>query len=289
MIRHFVSDLDGTLLNGKSEWDDVIGRGICEILKQGCSFTAATGRTVNGVKSLKQLWELPVYLILLNGALVLDCRRNVIFEKEISDSTKEQLLHNFPEANLEFITKDKSYTMLSQEAFIREYSAWELWRKKVLENKDRAYYEMYMSHISFGASKDEIRQAHVLKVNGLLMDSGQYKRTLAEIEERLMDVVNAPFTDHVLEVTAKGVSKANALLFLSDLLGWKQEETAVFGDGGNDVEMLKIFPNSYAPENAGEAVKQAAMAVTGCNTAYGALKTMLELLHVPMRSTGGNP
>lgn len=278
MIRHFVSDLDGTLLNGSAEWDDVIGRGIDKILQKGCSFTAATGRTANGVKSLKQLWELPVYLILLNGALILDCRRNVIFEQQVSDSAKEKLLRDYSNANLEFITKEGSMTMLSQEAFIREYSAWDFWKKKVLENKDRTYYKKYMDHISFGVSEEKIRKAHVLKVNGLLMNGSNYAKTLAEIEERLTDIVNAPFTDHVLEITAKGVSKANALLFLSDMLGWKKEETAVFGDGGNDIGMLKMFPNSYAPENASERVKQAAMAVTGCHAQYGVLNRMLELL-----------
>lgn len=278
MIRHFVSDLDGTLLNEKSGWDDVISRGVCRILKKGCSFTAATGRTVNGVKSIRQLWELPVYLILLNGALVLDCQRKVIFEQEVSAAAKDTLLHHFTAANLEFITKDGSLTMLSREAYIREYSAWEFWRKRVLEQKDSGYYEEYMSHISFGASAENIRRAHVLKVNGLLMDRAKYTQTLAQIEEQLPDTVNAPFTDHVLEITDRCVSKANALLAISRQLGWTKEETAVFGDGGNDVEMLQMFPHSYAPENAGEQAKQAAREIIGENTGYSVLKMMLKLL-----------
>ena len=67
MIRQMITDLDGTLLNGSFEWDERIETGVKEVLESGCEFAAATGRTIDGVKSCGNLWNLPVYLILMNG------------------------------------------------------------------------------------------------------------------------------------------------------------------------------------------------------------------------------
>ena len=48
MIRHAVSDLDGTLLNGSFEWDQVIENEISRVLEQGYDFAAATGQRFPG-------------------------------------------------------------------------------------------------------------------------------------------------------------------------------------------------------------------------------------------------
>ena len=101
MIRHAVSDLDGTLLNGSFEWDQVIEKEISRLLERGYDFAAATGRTEEGVKNCPGLWKMPVYLILMNGALILDPQRRPILEKTVSLETKEYFLKKYPEANLE--------------------------------------------------------------------------------------------------------------------------------------------------------------------------------------------
>ena len=277
MIRQMITDLDGTLLNGSFEWDERIETGVKEVLERGGEFAAATGRTIDGVKSCGNLWNLPVYLILMNGALILDKERNVIFSREVSRETKDFMLERCSARNLEFITKDGNLTRLSRETYIREYSAWDMWRRKVLEKKHTGYYDHYLSLFSFSCTDEEIRQAAVLKINGLQLDDEKYKRLLRELDEELVDAVNAPFADHVIELTARGVSKAEALLWLSGRLGWKKEETAVFGDGGNDIEMLELFPNSFAPANASEEARRAASQVVSSCEEYGVVEKMREL------------
>ena len=277
MIRHAVSDLDGTLLNGSFEWDQVIEKEISRLLERGYDFAAATGRTEEGVKNCPGLWKMPVYLILMNGALILDPQRRPILEKTVSLETKEYFLKKYPEANLEFITREKTLTWLSRETYIREYGAWDMWRKKVLDKKESGYYDRYMARISFGCSEEEIRTAPVLKINGLELKSEPYGRMLADLEESLVDAVNAPFADHVIEVTDRGASKAKALLWLCGRLGWKKEDVAVFGDGGNDVEMLSIFLHSYAPADASPEAKAAAFEILPPNQEYAVVEKIREL------------
>lgn len=277
MIRHAVSDLDGTLLNGSFEWDQVIENTISGVLEQGYDFAAATGRTQEGVKNCPGLWSMPVYLILMNGALILNQERRPVLVKEVSSRTKEYFLRKYPKANLEFITQEGTLTRLSREAYIREYGAWDMWRKKVLDKREGGYYDRYMARITFDCTEEEIRNAPVLKINGLELKDEPYGRMLADLANSLTDAVNAPFADHVIEVTDKEASKAKALLWLCDHLGWKKEETAVFGDGGNDVEMLHIFPHSYAPADASPEAKAAAFEILPPNQEYAVVEKIREL------------
>ncbi len=278
MIRHFVSDLDGTLLNRNFEWDKVIEDGISRVLERGYDFAVATGRTEEGVKNCPGLWDMPVYLILMNGALILDPKRRPVFVKEVSPETKKLFLQKYPERNLEFITASGTLTRLSQDAYIREYSAWDMWRKKVLEKKESGYYERFMSRISFNCTREEIQNEKILKINGLELDDERYGRLLQELNGCLVDAVNAPFAEHVIEVTDQEVSKAKALLWLSDYLGWKKKETAVFGDGGNDVEMLRMFPHSYAPANAVPEARAAASKVLNPDREYAVIEKIIEFI-----------
>lgn len=277
MVRHAVSDLDGTLLNGSFEWDQVIEKEISRLLKRGYDFAAATGRMEEGVKNCPGLWNMPVYLILMNGALILDPKRHPILVKEISPGTKEHFLKKYPKANLEFITQERTLTRLSRETYIREYGAWDMWRKKVLDKKESGYYERYMARISFDCTEEDIRTAPVLKINGLELRDKHYDRILEDLEESLADAVNAPFADHVIEVTDQNASKAKALLWLCSHLGWRREDVAVFGDGGNDVEMLSIFPHSYAPADASFEAKAAASEILPPNREYAVVEKIREL------------
>ena len=61
-----------------------------------------------------------------------------------------------------------------------------------------------------------------------------------------------------LDVVANGVSKGKALTELAGRLGIDRENIYAVGDNMNDVDMLMAAGNSFAVENAEEAVKTAA-------------------------------
>lgn len=66
-----------------------------------------------------------------------------------------------------------------------------------------------------------------------------------------------------------GVHKANGLRQLQKLWGIDDSEVVVFGDGGNDIEMLRQAGFSFAMENAGSAVVAAAKYRAGSTTVKG--------------------
>ena len=57
-----------------------------------------------------------------------------------------------------------------------------------------------------------------------------------------------------IDLIIPGVHKANGLRQLQKLWGIDDSEVVVFGDGGNDIEMLRQAGFSFAMENAGSAV-----------------------------------
>ena len=72
-----------------------------------------------------------------------------------------------------------------------------------------------------------------------------------------------------LEVNAVGADKGGALLRLAELLGIRQEATMAFGDGENDISMLRMAGIGVAMENAEDHVKEAADYVTVTNNEAG--------------------
>jgi Cof subfamily protein (haloacid dehalogenase superfamily) len=73
--------------------------------------------------------------------------------------------------------------------------------------------------------------------------------------DRLYISKSLPF---FLELAAPGVTKGAGLDFLSARMGFTRDETIAFGDGENDVELVKWAGYGIAVENAHERVKAVA-------------------------------
>ena len=64
------------------------------------------------------------------------------------------------------------------------------------------------------------------------------------------------------ELTAKGISKATGIATVLDMYGADLSDSYVFGDSSNDLEMIRLCPNSVAMGNGTKEVKEAADFVT---------------------------
>lgn len=65
-----------------------------------------------------------------------------------------------------------------------------------------------------------------------------------------------------MDIHLPGFSKGSACVHLVDYLNLSLDNAFAFGDGINDIEMLKLIPNSVAMGNASETVKQTASFIT---------------------------
>ena len=95
---------------------------------------------------------------------------------------------------------------------------------------------------------------------------------MAAAEAELGDVLVPVSSGHgSLDLIIPGCHKASGLLRLMERWGLTPDEAAAFGDGGNDVELLRLVRHGVAMANAPAAVRAAAAHLTGPNTEDGVL------------------
>ena len=87
-----------------------------------------------------------------------------------------------------------------------------------------------------------------------------------------------------LDISHSNANKGYALKHLQDKLGISKEETMVFGDYNNDLEMLELAEFSFAMENAHPNVIKAANYMTKSNDDNGVEFILNQLLEAKKMS-----
>jgi hydroxymethylpyrimidine pyrophosphatase-like HAD family hydrolase len=103
-----------------------------------------------------------------------------------------------------------------------------------------------------------------------------------DFRARVVDAVGERATptwtvDHLMEISAPGVTKGGALAALCERLDVSADEVVAFGDMPNDIPMLTWAGSSYAVGNAHSTVLAAAGGVAPRNTENGVAVTLAGL------------
>lgn len=101
--------------------------------------------------------------------------------------------------------------------------------------------------------------------------------------QRVEEQFNRQFTGNLRAITSgfdtvdfiqKGIDKGWGLEQLMVKEGIDSRQLMAFGDGGNDIEMLKLAGHSFAMSNATANVKQVARAIAPSNSQNGVFRTI---------------
>lgn len=271
-IKLFASDLDGTLLNAVHLADGPVLASIREVRRAGAHFSIATGRTLRNNRQMD--FEGNVAVVCANGALVLDEEGQLIRSSVIDGAFVEELMRAFPRAGFDFVTAEHTYHTGTEAEHAAVYANAPWWRRIVMRG-------MSMTggpeHI-YEASAAQIAGLEVCKANAHIRDAGLAAEVSAFVAEHANSVVNAPFDPCMFEITAADVNKGEAVSWFASYLGIRDDEVAVYGDGGNDIVMLERFEHAYATANGSDAAKRAAGHVIGHNWAYAVPRHMVRTL-----------
>lgn len=121
---------------------------------------------------------------------------------------------------------------------------------------------------SLGITERNIR---VLKIDAKNMDST--KRNLCYKELSMIKGISVSSSyESYIEICSDNSNKGVMLQRICEIKGIKENEVCVFGDGSNDIEMLKMFPLSFSVSNAKENIKECANFITSSNNEDGVLK-----------------
>lgn len=275
MIRMFISDLDGTLLNKYHIADQTINQAIEELDRRGYRFAIATGRHLRnhqrfGLGFLKHTQ----YIIAMNGALVMDNRGNVISTSAIDHSKLIEIQDSFPTLSFEFLSVNHTFVKSNPlKHFMNGFI-----HKPTFKNFGRALLNLLVGRFSYGASDQQIKEAEILKLE-CITNSKEVHQRLIDYLEANQDYFSYAFNDEVhFEITAKNVNKRQGVLALLKTINVHPDRVAVYGNDSNDVEMLEYFIHSYAPSSAKEVAYKAAKYHIGEAEDHAVVKHMLETM-----------
>lgn len=236
-------DLDGTLLNDKSQIDADVVEAIAKLKQNNYVPIVATGRTIVEIEHI--LKEAGIdSIISMNGQHGVYNGKEV-YDKQIPKDSirrlKERVLSN--RQQIAFYNPGKiritGHSYMAEKCF--EYVNGEL---PLIDG------QMY--------EKEPINMLLVLTDTG----DDEYRDEFPEFNF----VRNSPFSIDVFE---EDVSKAEGIKIFIKELQFEDLPTYAFGDGLNDMEMFEIVDYPIAMENAVDALKEKAVHITKSNLNQG--------------------
>lgn len=241
MIKAIFFDIDGTLLSFKTHAvpQSTIDA-INAVRAQGIKVFLATGRLKKQVQDLGGL-EFDGF-ITVNGAYCVITDNEVIFKRLIPKEELNSLI-----AYQENVTQFSYAFMVQEGSFVNDVN-------DAVTNIARLV-EVPVPPVR---NLREMVEDEVLQVN-LYVDK--------ELEERIMEEAfvscsASRWHPTFADVNIKGIDKSTGIDKFLEYYDIDKSETMAFGDGGNDIEMLKHVGIGVAMGNAGDNVKAVADYIT---------------------------
>ena len=234
-MKLVVSDLDGTLLDTKSQITDYTKAAVKKLVDNGIEFAIATGRGRASAVRLKKDIGLDIYLICNNGANIYDKKENSIFEKIIDKKTSQEIIKLLRDRKI-------AYNGFIDDDFYRdEY-----------DKTDYSRRIDFIEHILV-----DIEDCPALHKIIIVEEADIILRINKELREKFSNVVEITISDpECIDIVPKECSKGNALKVIAQQLGIDMKRIMAFGDGENDLDMLRKVGHPVAMENAQEIVKK---------------------------------
>lgn len=282
MIRLFVSDIDGTLVNERSEFEEETIEAIRDFQKQGGIFMTATGRNT---------WELPeitskvdnVILNCANGSILCEEDGTEILSYEL-DEDKVSRFYEFGAKHdliMQFHCRDVSIIHNDMNFF--KSHAINAIRRDSLRNDEEAlalFERIYISdNMIIGCPLKDILKHDILKLEYLFLDPEEFETYFPVLQNSFSDCSIAEKTFlYNIEFSNERSDKGRIIQEYCRIKEIDEEEVAVIGDSGNDLSMIKLFKNSYAMGNASIQLKQAAMYQADDNAHLGVCKVLRKII-----------
>lgn len=270
-IRLIALDLDGTLLDSQKRLSARNEAVLLECIQRGIHIVPCTGRIWGGVPEFLRKMPGIRYAITTNGALVEDVKEHLVLdERKLSCAQAIDILE----------LAGQFHTMY--DAYVNGYAYGE---SRFLEHMNDFGIPSVLQTMILQTRQEvpdvmeKVREENcpVDKVNYFFGDQQERARARQALQGRGDVVVSSSF-DNNLEINALGATKGEAILRLAKHLGLNREQTMSFGDGENDVTMIRMAGLGVAMENAVEMLKREADYVTVTNDEDGVADAIEKLV-----------
>ncbi|NND16043.1 MAG: HAD family hydrolase [Eudoraea sp.] len=258
-VKLVVTDMDGTLLNSTHEVSERFYDLFYKLRDKGVVFVAASGRQYNNIISKLIPIKDDLIYIAENGAIVMKEDEEWL-HIPMNNKLKNKVLAVVDSSSDMYpvlCTKNTAYIGNKHTQFV-----------SMLQE----YYTKFDFLDDLSAFSNEVMKIAVFHAQ----DSEKYIYPLMrEFEDELKVKVSG---QQWVDLSHKEAHKGHALQEVQTRLGISPEETMVFGDYNNDLEMMTQAHFSYAMANAHPNVQAIARYATASNDDFGVERVLERLL-----------
>ncbi|KQN48266.1 sugar phosphatase [Serratia sp. Leaf50] len=261
-VKLIAVDMDGTFLDDQKKYNKAKFLSQYQQLKQqGIKFVVASGNQYYQLKSFFPEIASEIAFVAENGGYIVKEGQDLSVASLSAESVAKilEFIDNTPGLNTVICGKDSAYILASQpDAFYQKMQNYYHRLKKI-----ESYQEIDDTIFKFATNIDDHHLANFM----------------TSLDKALGHIITPVSSGHgSADLIIPGRHKANGLRMLQEIWGIDDSQVVTFGDGGNDVEMLKQAGYGFAMANAMPAAKAAASYSTVSNNEEGVLKIIDNVL-----------
>lgn len=265
VVKMVAVDKDGTFLDDKKQFNRARFHACYQQMKQrGIKFVVASGNQYYQLKSFFPDIASEIAFVAENGAWIIDRDEELFcgsFSRQDIDAVLDTLHNgNYPELRYILCGRESAYYFEGID---------EKWLVKMRH---------YCHRLKAIRSLDEVADDKLFKF-ALNLSDDYVEPLMADIERLHHGAAAATSSGHgSVDLIVPGNHKGHGLDLLGQRWGIDRSEILVFGDGGNDLEMLQQSGFSFAMANAPQKVKDAARFAAPSNNEEGVLQVIEQML-----------
>lgn len=262
MIKLVITDLDGTFLNSKGDYDRALFAEVRQLMQEKeVQFAACTGKQCERVEELfgehtSDMW------ILGDSATRIKRNGEFVYQSLIRNELGLQIIETLQKVNPQHVV----IACTPSGAVIRQDTP------AHIAERVRKSYTFLRKIDDLGTLTDDFVKITVYDEQGTCP---QTRPHLIPFEEMVYIVVSEAAW---IDIADYGVHKGTTIKKLQELLNVGKHETMAFGDGYNDIELLAEAEYSFAMLNAFDETKTVANFITGYNDDNAVLHTIKRIL-----------
>ncbi|WP_199269146.1 HAD family hydrolase [Polaribacter sp. L3A8] len=260
-VKLVVSDMDGTLLNSQGKVSNLFFDLFEQLKKQDIIFCAASGRQYNSIVHKLAPIKDEIFVIAENGGIAKKRDKVLVLNSLSTDKVKTLIpvLRTIEGANIVLCGKDCAFIESKNTEFITLF---------------QEYYSSYKVVDDLMAIADSEEFLKIATYHFTSSEDYIYPKVKSFEDEMLVKISGKNW----LDVSDKKANKGTALREVQRLLNITKEQTLVFGDYHNDIEMLKEAAFSFAMKNAHKDILKIANYSTESNDNFGVEKILSLLI-----------
>ena len=273
-IKCIALDLDRTTLNASGRLSDGNYNALCHAIENGVHIVIASGRSFDPLP--KDVLAVPgiEYAITSNGAAIYHIPTSTcLHEYKMTPASVERIIQiaKQHETALEVFIDGKAYAL---KAYVEDPVSY--------GTTPQAIPYIQSTRIPIDDIISFIRE-HIDHIDSMdIVVSGEQQKQLIwnELKYNCDEIYITSSVSQLIEISHKDAGKHSGLRFIREYLNLKPEETAAFGDGDNDIDLLKEAGIGIAMENASSKCKDAATFITKHHDKDGVAYGITEFLKI---------